>query len=143
MSSATVSVPAVPSNKVLHLGLWVAQLLLAFAFFGAGMMKSTAPITELAEKMVWPGQVPAFLVRFIGVSELAAALGLILPTALRIKPRLTGWAGVGLVVIMVLAAGLHASRAEYAGIAFNVILGAMSGFVAWGRLKAAVVAPRG
>ena len=142
MSSATVSSSAVPSNKTLNLILWVVQLLLAVAFFGAGMMKSTRPITELAEKMIWPGQVPAFLVRFIGVSELAAALGLIVPSALRIKPRLTGWAGVGLVVIMVLAAGLHAVKAEYAVIGFNVILGAMSAFVAWGRLKGAVVAER-
>ena len=142
MSSTAVSAPAAPASKALHLGLWVAQLFLAFAFFGAGMMKSSAPMAELAEKMVWPGQVPAVLVRFIGMSELAAALGLILPTALRIKPRLTGWAGVGLVVIMLLAAGLHAVRAEYMGIVVNVVLGGLSAFVAWGRLKAVVVAPR-
>ena len=59
----------------------------------------TVPIADLAEKMVWPGVVPAELVRFIGLSEFAAAIGLILPAATRIKPVLTPLAGVGLATI--------------------------------------------
>jgi len=37
----------------------------------------------------WVANAPEALVRFIGISELLGAAGLILPAALRIKPYLT------------------------------------------------------
>jgi putative oxidoreductase len=47
------------------------------------------------------------LVRFIGVCEIAGALGLILPAAFKILPRLTAFAATGLLAIMVLAVPFH------------------------------------
>ena len=78
-----------PPGRVLNVGLWVAQVVLALMFGMAGVMKTTQPIAELVEKMVWPGAVPAGLVRFIGAAEFLGALGLILPAVTRIKPGLT------------------------------------------------------
>jgi len=52
------------------------------------------------------------LVRFIGVSELAGALGLILPAATRIRPGLTPLAALGLSTIMALAMLFHLVRGE-------------------------------
>lgn len=137
--SPTSSVPA--PSKALSISLWIVQALLAAAFTMAGVMKSTQPIAELATNMPWAGAVPPALVRFIGVSELAAGLGLILPAATRIKPVLTPLAAAGLVIIMVLAAGFHISRGE-PGVPVNVIIGALAAFVAWGRFKKAPIQPR-
>ncbi|WP_339810764.1 DoxX family protein [uncultured Imperialibacter sp.] len=126
-------------SKVLHIILWVVQVVLALAFGMAGFMKLTAPIPDLAAQMVWPGDIPAALVRFIGASELAAALGLILPALTRIKPILTAYAGWGLVIVMLLAALFHSSRGEYSGIAFNLVFMALAFFVGWGRSKKAPI----
>ena len=126
----------------LHVGLWIVQVLLALAFLSAGVMKSTQPIAVLAEKMVWPGALPEGLVRFIGVSELLGGLGLILPAATRIKPILTPLAAVGLTTVMMLAIVFHLSRGEVSNVSFNLVLGGLAAFVAWGRLKKAPIAAR-
>lgn len=131
---------AAPTGKGLHIGLWIAQALLAVAFGMAGMMKLTTPMEQLAAGMAWVQSSPEALVRFIGLSEVAGALGMILPAATRIKPILTPLAAVGLVTIMVLAAGVHVSYGE-APIP-NVVLGGLAAFVAWGRYKKAPIAGR-
>ncbi len=136
------SAPPQSAPKAWNITLWGAQVLLAVAFGMAGFMKTTLPIADLAEKMVWPGALPPALVRFIGVSELAAALGLILPAATRIKPVLTPLAGVGLVIVMVLASIFHAMRGELGALPMNFAFGALAAFVAWGRFRKAPIAPR-
>jgi hypothetical protein len=107
-------------------------VLLAAAFAMAGVMKTTMPIADLVEKL-GSGALSPGLVRFIGVSELAAALGLILPAVTRIKPVLTPLAGVGLVIVMLLASGFHLVRGELQSLPITLTLGALAGFVAWGR----------
>ena len=64
------------------------------------------------------------------------------PAVLRILPALTGWARVGLLAVMVLAAGEHALAGEFGAIVVNVVLGAMAAFVAWGRLGAVAIPAR-
>ena len=87
----------------LHVGLWVAQGLLAAAFGVAGLTHATRPIAEMAKMAPWTGALPEGLVRFIGVVELAGALGLVLPALTRIRPALTAWAATGLATVMALA----------------------------------------
>lgn len=130
------------NKKPLRIALWVVQVLLGLAFLMAGVMKSTQPIDELAKQLVWPGAVPAAMVRFIGISELLGGLGLILPAATRIKPVLTPLAGAGLAVVMVLAAGFHVMRGEYQALPINLVMGALAAFVAWGRFSAAPIEAR-
>lgn len=146
MSTATTTdapetTPTTPS-KGLHYGLWAVQLLLAFAFAGAGMMKLTTPLEALAEKMTWIAQGPSFLPRFIGASELAGALGLVLPAATRIAPALTPLAAAGLTVVMGLAALTHVALGEFGGLVAPFVLGGLAAFVAYGRHKLAPIAPR-
>lgn len=121
-------------SKALNIGLWVSQGLLAAVFLMAGATKATKSIAELAPMMPWVNEMPAFMVRFIGISEIAGAIGLILPSVLRIMPRLTGFAGIGLGVIMVLAGGHHAMVGEFNVVGVNVVLLLLALFVAWGRL---------
>ncbi|MFI0968443.1 DoxX family protein, partial [Streptomyces sp. NPDC021080] len=72
-------------------------------------------------------------VRFIGIVEFAAALGLILPAATGIAPVLTPLAATGLAVTMILAAVAHARRKEPSAIVFNAVLLVLAALVAWGR----------
>lgn len=127
----------------LHIALWVAQVLLAIMFGMAGVMKMTTPVPELARTLGWPGDLPPPLVRFIGASELAGALGMLLPSLTRIRPELTPIAGLGLATVMVLAIVFHLSRGEISALGITVFLGGLAAFVAWGRLKKAPIHPRG
>jgi putative oxidoreductase len=127
----------------LSIGLWIAQGLLAALYGMAGAMKATLPIPDLAAKgLVWAAHVPLGLVRFIGVSELAGAAGLILPAATGILPILTPAAAAGLTLVQVLAIPFHISRGELGNLPFNLTLMALSLFVLWGRGRAAPIRPR-
>jgi uncharacterized membrane protein YphA (DoxX/SURF4 family) len=134
--------PERSSSKALHITLWIAQVLLAGMFIMSGFMKVAQPIEQLSQMLPWASQVPAGLVRFIGISELLGGLGLILPALLRIKPILTSWAALGLVVVMLFAAIFHASRGEFSAIGTNIILALVAAFIAWGRFKKAPIRPR-
>lgn len=84
--------------------------------------------------MTWVERVPGWLLYVVGVSELAGGIGMILPAAARIVPRLTGVTAACLVLVMVLAAGEHVMADELGPIVTNGVLGGMAAFVAWGRL---------
>jgi len=127
----------------MKIALWIVQILLAFAFGAAGAFKAFTPHAQLAEAMPWVLDAPVWLPTFIGVAEIAGALGLILPAATRIKPQLTPLAAIGLVIVMVLAMGFHLSRGEFAMVPPNVVLALLAGFVAYGRMTLAPVEPRG
>lgn len=141
MTTATATTTA-PASKGLNIGLWVAQGLLAFAFLGAGMMKLTTPHDQLAAMMPWAADAPSFLPTFIGASEVAGALGLILPAASRIQPILTPIAAAALVVVMVLAAITHILYADFGGMVPSLVLGSLAAFIAWGRFLKAPIAAR-
>ncbi|MHC2993725.1 membrane protein [Pontibacter sp. HJ8] len=130
------------NNKALNITLWIAQVLLAGMFLMSGFMKVAQPIEQLSQMLPWASEVPAALVRFIGISEVLGGLGLLLPALLRIKPQLTVWAALGLVAVMVFASIFHISRGEFSAIGMNLILAAVALFVAWGRAKKAPIQPR-
>jgi putative oxidoreductase len=131
------------SHRGHHIALWTAQVLLALAFGSAGVMKTTMPVATLVQNgMVWTGDVPAWLVRAIGACELAAAIGLILPSLTGIRPDLTPLAALGLLTIMVLAMAFHISRGEPQMIPMNMMLGGIAAFVASGRHTKAPIEPR-
>ncbi|WP_461490071.1 DoxX family protein [Pontibacter sp. HJ8] len=128
-------------SKALHITLWVVQVLLAVAFGMAGFMKLVTPLPELAAQgMTYVNSFGEGMVRFIGISELLAAIGLIMPAALRIKPVLTPLAALGLAVIMVLAFGYHLMNNE--PFVPTIVLFALAAFVAWGRFKKAPIQPK-
>ena len=113
--------------------LWILQGLLAVAFAGAGVLKSTRSKEKLAPQMAWVDDFSPATVRFIGVVEFLGALGLILPALTGIAPILTPLAATGIAVIMLLAAIVHARRKEPSGIAVTVVLLVLAATVAWGR----------
>jgi putative oxidoreductase len=132
-----------PAGRGFTITLWALQVLLALFFLMAGFNHGIRPIEEAAKTSPWITGIPAGLARFIGFAELAGAIGLILPSATRIKPWLTPLAAVGLAIIMALAVPFHIMRGESNVIGIHVIVTALSSFVAWGRFRKAPVAPRG
>jgi uncharacterized membrane protein YphA (DoxX/SURF4 family) len=142
-ASSTDSLAAPPRSRGLHIALWVVQILLAVMFGMAGFMKATQPMDQLAKSIPWTPVVGMPLTRFIGVSEFAGALGLILPAATRIMPRLTGIAAAALTLVMILALGYHVMHGEYQVLPIPGTLGCLAAFVTWGRLVKAPISPRG
>ena len=129
-------------SKALNLSLWIAQVLLAGMFLMSGLMKVSQPIDKLSQMLPWTSQVPEALVRFIGVSEFLGAIGLLLPSLLRLRPKLTPIAAVGLALVMLFAIVFHISRGETPAIGMNFVLIAVALFIAWGRFKEAPIAPK-
>jgi uncharacterized membrane protein YphA (DoxX/SURF4 family) len=117
----------------MNLGLWIAQIVAGAAFVLAGLMKTTQPLDQLGKRMKWVPTLSPATVRFIGVSEFAGGVGLILPWATGIAKVLTPIAAVALVVVMLLALGLHLKRREWPELIPGLVLGGLAAFVAWGR----------
>ena len=127
------------ASRGLRIGLWSAQIALAIVFALAGAMKVSMPAAELTK--MTPGFPVAFL-RFIGIAELAGAVGIILPALTRIAPVLTPLASSGFVVVTASAAVLHLVRGQWSELVVVIVLGALASFVAWGRFKRAPIARR-
>jgi hypothetical protein len=79
---------------------------------------------------------------FIGVAELLAVAGLILPGVTRILPRLTALAAAGLMIVMASATVFHLSRGETESAITTVVLFVLVTVVAYTRWKSAPIAPR-
>ena len=122
----------------MNIALWIVQGLLAVVFLMAGFMKVSKSKDELietgGERMAWVESLSAGNVKLIGIVEVLAAIGLILPQLTGILPWLTPLAAVGLVFTMIGAIILHVRRGDGAqAIVVNVVLLLMAAFVAYGR----------
>lgn len=117
----------------MNLALWIASGLLAAAYLGAGLMKSTQPKEKLQANMAWVEDYSAGTVRLIGIVEFLGALGLILPQATGIASILTPIAATGLVIVQALAIRAHLRRGEKQVLPANIALLLLALFVAIGR----------
>ena len=91
-------------------------------------------MSELAESgLGWVEDFDPGTVKFIGLTEVLAALGLVVPPLLDVGVWLTPTAGLGLVLLMLAAALTHARRREAQMIAINILLLGLAAVVAWGR----------
>ena len=116
--------------------LWIVQALLALVFLFAGVAKLVMPIEEMTKDIQMPG---AFL-RFIAVVEILGALGLILPSLLRIRPGLTPLAAAGLVIIMIGATVVSLMIGPVVMALMPLVVGLLAALVAYGRWKLAPIA---
>ncbi len=114
--------------------LWILQVLIGIAFIGAGYNHAfRQEQAKQQPQMAWMKAVSSGTLTFIGVAEILGGIGLILPALTNILPVLTPLAGVGLALIMLLAAIFHFRRGETQGIIINIVLGALAAFIAYGR----------
>ena len=126
----------------MNIALWMLQGILAIGFMFTGMTKLFMPIDSLAASMAWVETIPVWVVRFIGIAEIAGAVGLIVPAATRIMPVLTPIAAGGLALVLAMATGLHIARGEYPNIGITVIMLVLLIGLMWGRLRVEVIKPR-
>lgn len=117
----------------MNIALWIAQVLLAGMYGAAGSMK-TFQVAKVRETMPWSKERSDGFIRFVGISELLGALGMILPLLTGILPWLTPVAAIGLAVIQLLAIFQeHLPKKEFNVIPINIVLLVLSVLVIWGR----------
>jgi len=123
----------------MNIMLWVLQVVLSVAFLAHGWLFLSPPaeMVELINSLISP----AFRV-FIGVAEVLAAVGLILPGVTRILPWLVSCAAAGLMIVMISATILHATRGELTSAITTAVLFLMATFVAYMRWKVMPIPPR-
>ena len=120
----------------MNVALWIVQALLAALFLFAGGMKLVLPL----DKLTGPVAVPGAFLRFIGVVEVLGAIGLILPSLLRIRPGLTPLAAAGLVIIMIGATVVSILGFGIAGGIVPAVVGVVTAWIAYGRTHVAPIA---
>lgn len=125
-------------SKGLNIALWVAQGLIALTLIWAGYAKLFQPIEETAKMLPWALDNPGLL-KFTGVVDLLGGIGIVLPAALRIQPKLTVFAAYGTIALMIAASIFHISRGESSLIGMNIFFLVLAGFIAWGRTKKAPI----
>ena len=123
----------------MNITLWIVQVLLALAFLAHGVLFLSPP-PELVAQM--NAALPRWFQVFLGVAEVLAAIGLILPGLTRIRPGLVPAAAVGIMIVMVSATALHLWRREFGPAGTTLVLLLMATFVAYGRWRLLPIAPR-
>ena len=119
--------------------LWVLQVLLALVFIAHGLLLLMPP-AEIAAQLLM--SLPRSFWVFLGVAEIAAAIGLTLPGLTRVMPFFVSWAAVGIMIVMISATGYHIVRGEYGPAATTFVLLIMATFVAYQRSRVLPIAPR-
>ena len=123
----------------MNIVLWVVQVLLAVAFALHGVL-FLAPPPETAAQM--NAVLPRWLTLFLGVAEIAAAIGLTLPGLTRVAPFLVTWAAAGVMIVTFSATVFHVMRNEIGSALTTLVLLAMATFVAYGRQRLVPIRPR-
>lgn len=123
----------------MNIVLWILQVLLALAFIAHGLLFLFPP-PEIAAQM--NASLPRWFQLFLGVAEVLAAVGLILPGVTRVMPWLVTWAAVGIMIVMISATIYHLARGEMTSAAITLVLLAMAAVVAYMRHRALPIAVR-
>jgi len=114
----------------MNIVLWILQILLAAAFFAHGWLLLWPP-PEIAAQMT--AELPRWFWIFLGIAEIAAAVGITLPGMTRILPWLVVWSAAGIVFVMVAATIWHVVRGEISSAVITLVLFCMASYVVWMR----------
>jgi uncharacterized membrane protein YphA (DoxX/SURF4 family) len=116
----------------MNITLWVLQVLLAVAFLAHGWLFLTPPaaVVELMN-----ASLPRWFQVLLGVAEVLAAVGLILPGLTRVLPWLVTWAAAGIMIVTASATVFHLVRGENSSAAITLVLFVMAAFVAYARQR--------
>jgi uncharacterized membrane protein YphA (DoxX/SURF4 family) len=117
----------------MNLTLWIIQVLLAIVFAVTGTAKITQPRMALAGRMHWVTDATDAQVKGIGLLEVLAAIGLVVPPVLHIATFLTPLAAVGVVLLMIGATITHLRLGERQTLPVNVVLLVLAALVALAR----------
>ena len=116
----------------MNITLWILQVLLAAAFAAHGWLLVSPPPELL---LIMNEQLGVGFRLFLGVAEIAGAIGILLPAMSRRMPWLTPVAAGCLAFVVASATVLHLFRAEYGSAVTTTILFLLAAFVAYGRWR--------
>ena len=119
----------------MNLTLWIAAGLLAAVAMAGGISKTFVPKANLAAAHggEWTAGASVGFVKTLGVLELLAAVGLILPAIVDIAPVLVPVTAVCWVVLMIGAMITHGRLGQAELVMLNMVYLALAAFIAWGR----------
>ena len=134
MSNSGTHGVARTASRGLNIALWILQALMAALFFWHGQFSVFPPADMVAmiNENIGEG-----LRVFIGVAEILAAIGLILPGLTRILPSLTALAAAGLMIVMSSASVFHLVRGETSSAISAFVIFLLVTVVAYTRWKVA------
>ena len=118
----------------MDLTLGIATGLLALVALVGGITKTFVPKEKLAEQHggEWTRDAGAGFVKTLGVLELLAAAGLVLPTVLGIAPALVPVTALCWVLLMIGAMITHGRLGQYGFVMLNSVYLALAALIAWG-----------
>lgn len=125
----------------MHRTTWALQVLLGLFFVVTGVIHLVMP-GGLPGVLEWMYDLSTPLHWIAGLAEIAGGLALVLPAATRTVPRLTPLAASALVLVMLPAAGWHATRGELRSVVGNVVVAALLVFVVHVRIHVHPIEPR-
>ena len=114
------------------IAVWIVSGLLALAYLFVGINKLLSPKSKLEDQMTWVQKTSGSQVKVIASLEILGALGLILPPLTGILPILSPIAALGLIVLQLVAIGVHLRIGEKM-ILPNIVLLLLALFVALAR----------
>ncbi|MGC4747956.1 DoxX family protein [Micromonospora sp. DT201] len=120
----------------MNLTLWIAAGLLALVALGGGISKTFVRKEKLEKRVAsgWVKDVSPGFVRALGVLELLAAVGLILPAVVDIAPVLVPVTAVCMVLLMAGAVITHVRYHDGTKVVVVVsIYLVLAAFIGWGR----------
>jgi hypothetical protein len=119
----------------MNLTLWIAAGLLAAVAMAGGISKTFVPKAKLAGAHggEWTAGASVGFVKTLGVLELLAAVGLILPAIVDIAPVMVPITAVCWVLLMIGAMITHGRLGQSKLVMLNLAYLALAAFIAWGR----------
>ncbi|MEV7884912.1 DoxX family protein [Streptomyces sp. NPDC002817] len=119
----------------MNLALWIGAALLAAVALAGGATKAFVPREKLAAAAggAWTAQVSVGFLKSLGVLELLAAVGLILPAVVDVAPALVPVTAVCWILLMVGAMVTHGRLGEAKFVVLNSVYLVLAVFIAWGR----------
>jgi hypothetical protein len=123
----------------MNIALWITAGLLAVVALAGGISKTFIPKEKLAAHHggEWTGHASVGFVKTLGVLELLAAVGLILPAVLDIAPVMVPVTAVCWVLLMAGAMVTHGRLGQFKLVMLNAVYLALAAFIAWGRFDLA------
>jgi putative oxidoreductase len=123
----------------MNITLWILQAVLALVFVAHGWMLVSPPpeLLDIINEELGVG-----FRLFLGVAEIAGAIGVLLPAMSRRMPWLTPVAAACLAFVVASATVLHLSRGEISSSVITAILFLIAVFVAYGRWRVRPIAAR-
>ena len=112
--------------------LWVLQVLAAVLYGWSGFMK-VFMFDEISAQVPAFGALPREAWMVLGILELIGAVALVVPAALKRRPRLTVLAATLLAIESLVFIGVHVQYREVAPMIMSGVLGLLMAFIAYGR----------